>query len=72
MDTKVFFCICVRSNLKSKSNLSLYSLYYAEAFNELAGPIFASLRLGNTASFEEMSQRFGPTRDSNLEPPLQR
>ena len=67
MDTKVFFLIYVRSNLKSKSNLSIYSLYYAEACNELAGPISASLRLGSTASFEEMSQRFA--RDSNLQPP---
>ena len=41
-----------------KSNLSLYSLYYAEACNELAGPISASLRPGNTAPFEEMSQRW--------------
>ena len=39
-----------------KSNLSLHSLYYAEVFNELAGLISASLRQGNTASFEEMSQ----------------
>ena len=38
-----------------KSNLSLYSLYYAEACNELAGPISASLRPGNTAPFEEMA-----------------
>ena len=44
--------------LKSKSNLSLYSLYYAEACNEFAGPISASLRPGNTAPFEEMSQRW--------------
>ena len=36
-----------------KSNLSLYSLYYAEACNELSGPNSASLRPGNTASFEE-------------------
>ena len=43
---------------KIKSNLSLYSLYYAEACNELAGPISASLRPGNTAPFEEMSQRW--------------
>ena len=42
----------------SKSNLSLYSLDYAEACNELAGPISASLRPGNTAPFEEMSQRW--------------
>ena len=41
-----------------KSNLSLYSLHYAEACNELAGPISASLRPGNTAPFEEMLQRW--------------
>ena len=41
-----------------KSNLSLYSLDYAEACNELAGLISASLRPGNTASFEKMSQRW--------------
>ena len=41
-----------------KSNLSLYSLDYAEAGNELAGPISASLRPGNTASYEEMSRRW--------------
>ena len=41
-----------------KSNLSLYSLDCAEACNELAGPISASLRPGNTAPFEEMSQRW--------------
>ena len=46
------------SHSKLKSNLSLYSLYYAEACNELAGLISASLRPGNTASFEEMSQRW--------------
>ena len=41
-----------------KSNLSLYSLCYAEACNELAGPISASLRPGNTAPFEEMSSQW--------------
>ena len=41
-----------------KSNLSLYLLDFAEAWNELAGPISASLRIGNTAPFEEMSQRW--------------
>ena len=41
-----------------KSNLLLYSLYYTEAYNELAEPISASLRPGNTASFEEISQRW--------------
>ena len=72
MDTKVIFLICVRPNLKSKSNLSLHLLYYAEACNGLAGPISTSLRLGNTASFEEMSQQFDrpEIRISNL--PLQR
>ena len=46
------------AQLKFKSNLLLYSLDYAEACNELAGPISASLRPGNTALFEEMSQRW--------------
>ena len=32
-----------------KSNLSLYLMYYAEACNEIAGPVSASLRLGSTA-----------------------
>ena len=38
--------------------LLLYSLYYAEACNKFAGPISASLRLGNTAPFGKMSQRW--------------
>ena len=41
-----------------KSNLSLYSLYYTEACNQFAGLIFASLRPGNTAPFEEMPQQW--------------
>ena len=44
--------------IKIKSNLLLYSLYYAKACNELAGPISASLRPGNAALFEEMLQRW--------------
>ena len=36
-----------------KSNLSLYSLDYAEACNELAGPISASLHPGNTAPLKK-------------------
>ena len=36
-----------------KSNLLLYSLYYVEAYNKLAGPISASLRPGIAALFEE-------------------
>ena len=35
-----------------KSNLSLFSLYYAEECNESAVPIYASLCPGNTASFK--------------------
>ena len=46
----------IKNQKKIKS--SLYSLDYAEACNELAGPISASLRQGNTAPFEEMSQRW--------------
>ena len=38
----------------SISNLSLFSLYYAEACNEFAGPIPVSLHPGNIAPFEEM------------------
>ena len=41
-----------------KLNLSLCSLYYVEVCNEFAGPISASLRPGNTAPFEKMSQRW--------------
>ena len=40
-----------------KSNLLLYPLYYAEAYNEFAGPMSASLRPGKTASFN-MLQRW--------------
>ena len=39
-----------------KSNLSLYSQYYAAACNEFAGLNSASLRLGNTAPFKEILQ----------------
>ena len=53
------YCVQVHSVLKSNQNLSLYLLDYAEECNELAGRISASLRPGNnTASFEEMSQRW--------------
>ena len=39
-----------------KSNLSLYSLYYAEVCNEFAGPISASLRLhGKHSSFRNVA-----------------
>ena len=80
-------CICFCSAIKDyyystilqiKSNLSLHSLYYAEACYELAGPIFASSRQGNAVAFEVMSQRWrtvGNTvpnlncRDLNVRPP---
>ena len=39
-------------------NLSLYLLYYPQAYNQLAGPISVSLRPGNTAPFETLSQRW--------------
>ena len=42
----------------STQNLLLHSLYYAEACNELGGPISASLRPGHTGPFEEMLQRW--------------
>ena len=45
-------------NIKSKFNLSLHSLYYSEACNEIAGPVSASLRTGKTAFFKEMSKKF--------------
>ena len=38
--------------------LQIYSLYYAEACSDFAGPISTSLRPGNTAPFEEMLQRW--------------
>ena len=46
------------SLIQIKSNLSLHSLDYAEACNELAGSISALLRPCNTAPFEKKSQRW--------------
>ena len=40
-----------KEHSNKKSNLSLYSLYYAEASNELRGPSPALLRPGNTCFF---------------------
>ena len=40
----------------NKSNLLLYSQYYAQACNEFTGPISASLGPGNTAAFEEINK----------------
>ena len=64
---------------KEASNLSLYSLYYAEVCNELARPIFTSLRL-KAAQFllnkfysgsEPLAtlRPISPTQDLNLWPP---
>ena len=53
-----FWALDFKSNLKSFIILAV-SLECSEACcNELAGPISASLRPGNTATFEEMSQRW--------------
>ena len=41
-----------------------YYLYYAEACNELARPISASLRPGSTAYFKEMLQRWQAVDDT--------
>ena len=45
------------SENKDKSNLSLYSLYYAEGCNEFAVLISAALRPGNKVPIEEIMQR---------------
>ena len=39
-----------------KPNFYLFAVY-AKVYNEFAGPISASRRLGNTALFEEMLQQ---------------
>ena len=43
---------------KIKLNITVNSLYYSEACNELTGPISALLRQRNTAPFKEMLQRW--------------
>ena len=44
--------------LAISNQIFLYTFRITQACNKLAGPISASLRPGNTASFEEMSQRW--------------
>ena len=44
---------------QTNSNISLYSLYYAEACHEFAGPIFMSLRLQVTQLFSKKCRSFG-------------
>ena len=61
------FFYALANQMKPKSNLSLYSLHYAEACNELAGTISASLRSGNTTAFEEMSQRWRAVGNTELD-----
>ena len=65
-------------DLSNKSNLSLCLLQYTETCNEFAGPISALWSPGNSAFFEEMSQRCEPlatlysiwlAQDLNLWPP---
>ena len=80
-DLDIFLCLWFQLSfnfIKSKSNRSWYSLYYAEACNEFARPISASLRLSNAAPFEEISHRrravatlylIWLARDLNLRPP---
>ena len=61
------------------SNLSLYSLYYAETCNEFAGPISASLRLRAIQLISKKCRSDGEplatlcsiwqARDLNLRPP---
>ena len=52
-------CLLFLLNAKyQKSNLLLCSLSYAETCNKLAKSLSASLRPGNTASFNEMSQQW--------------
>ena len=43
---------------KKKKIKSLYSLYYAQTCNEFAWSVTATMHLGNTAPFEEKSQRW--------------
>ena len=45
-------------NQSVKLNLSLYSPYYAETCSKFAEPISVSLHRDNSASFEEMLQRW--------------
>ena len=73
------FCLAISFNLLLNQIKSLlYSLCYAKACYELVGPISASLRSGNTAPSQEISQQLravGKTvsnltaRDLNLRPP---
>ena len=72
--------ICKKSRFLIWSNLSLYSLYYVKACNEFSRPTLRHCTTaGNTASFDEDSQRgeslatlcpIWPAQDLNLRPPV--
>ena len=67
-----YFSLKFKMKTKKKSKLYLHLQCYAEACNELAGPIFVSLHPGNTALFEEMLQRWRAVGNtvSNLTDPI--
>ena len=50
------FLICLTIIYLIESSLFWYTLYYAEACNEFAGPINVSLRPGNKDPFKEVLQ----------------
>ena len=52
---------------KKKIKSSLYSLYYAQMCNEFVWSFAPTLRLGNTAPFEEKSQRWQTVGNSVLD-----
>ena len=52
------FLQCIDLARNFKSNLSLYSVYCAEACSEFVESIYASLCPGNTGFFKEMLQRW--------------
>ena len=54
---RIDFYLADETKKNIRSNLSLHSLYYTEACNELAGPISTSLLSCNSAPFKEMLQR---------------
>ena len=58
LDDKLGLEIITNQEPEVKSNLWLYSLYYAGAYNEFLGPIFAPFHLGNKAPFGEILQRW--------------
>ena len=60
----------MQKKTKKNTNLLLYWLYYADACNEFAGPIFASLRLQATQlNSKKCRSGGGPARDLILTPP---